>query len=506
MKNKLGIAALVVALSPIVLLFILPFALPLSVITSEKRFNPYLVFIIVFILLAIITLVFSIFALRSKDEKKVFPILAVIIILLPVFAVGAFMYQDYRTAKIISHSETYTNTEYGFKINYNGKWSALATNDKNIQLQLKHSSGCTLSYGRINAEALSSNYDRHLDESTRYFFEKENGNIYLQNNHFRLTSFWQRSQNGEGTKYIGVYINNFPQNDSQNSLVLSKDGLAIDSDCIKDFMELLFSGISLRDPLYSITPDSNGSIQTAVSFNSVGMDPQWEKTKTVLVFKDQSGNEQVLAYLDLNNNSNLQMQLVGNKLYFVGLNGQLSSFDILSKHIENISLPGVQLAQNSTLPNTIVNNFFIYKDVLYYLSGENCNYYMAKCDLTLYQYNLFSKQSKVLAKNIDSPDIMGYDPILNKLYLRWTFGDAGAYLVSVKEYDFGTNQINLVAKVSHGQEEFTNSPDDQKIRAVYEQLKDQLGMLSSIAIRGGQVVKNQTSFSNEYTGIRYVQN
>src|SRR3989338_6534002 len=507
MKNKLGITALAIALFPIVLFFVLPLTSPLSA-TDSVEISTYLVFIILFIFLAVTTFVLSTFALRRENEKKVFPILAIIMILLPIIAVGTFMYQDYRTAKIVSHWETYTNNEYGFKINYNGKWSAINTSDKNMPLQLKHSSGCMLSYGKLDTEALSSNYDYHLDESTRDFFEKETKDIYLSDSYFRITSFWQRNQNGGGTKNIGVYINHFPQKDSQNSLVLHENGLAIDGDCTNDFLALLTSGINLSSSLYSITPESNGLIQTEVIFNSVGFsgDPQWAKTKTVLIFKDQGGDKEVMAYLDLYSNSEPQMQLVGNKAYFVDLYGQLSSIDLLSKQIESIDLPGVRRAQKSTLPDDVINDFFIYKDILYYLSGENCNYYMADCRLTLWQYDLVSKQGKILAENIDFPSIVGYDPALNKLYMRWTFGDAGAYAIKIKEYDFKNGQVRLVAAISHGQEDFINTPDDQKIEALYERLKNQLGRLSGITVAKGQVVKNQTISSNEYVGIRYIQN
>ena len=506
MKNKLGIIALVIALLPIVLFFILPFVFPLSPTVPVKS-STYLVFIAFFILLLVSVFVLSIFALRRESERRIFPILALAIILLPVLVVGVFIYQDYRTSKIVSHRETYTDSEYGFKINYNGKWSAIATTDKNINLQLKHSSGCILSYGKIDTEALSSKYNSYqFNEITRDFWEKETKDIYLQSSHFKIISFWQRNQNGGGTKYIGVYVNHFPQTDSQNSLVLYSNGSTIDNDCVNDFLTLLTSGISLRDSLYIISPSSNGTIERNVSFNSVGMDPQWENTKTVLVFRDRNGNEQVLAYLDLYSNSAPQMQLAGNKIYFVGLRGQLSSIDLLSKQIEDINLPEVGLAQKAPLPNNVVNDFFIYKNNLYYLFGENCNYYMAKCNLTLQQYDLASEQSKMLAKNIDSLSIVGYDPVLNKLYMRWAFGDAGFASQSITEYDFNTNEVNLVATANYSMDGSSNPTEDQKIKIVENSLKGQLNRINEIIVNNGQIIKNQTLFSDHYPSIRYIQN
>jgi hypothetical protein len=194
------------------------------------------------------------------------------------------------------------------------------------------------------------------------------------------------------------------------------------------------------------------------------------------------------------------MQLVKNVIYFINSTGQISLIDLLSKKIENLNFPDIQ--------KNIVNDFFIYGDVLYYLSGGNCNYYMAKCNLTLRQYNLVSKQDKVLANNITFPKIMGYDAPLNKLYMKSTFGDAGIYAQSIEEYDFVTGKINPVAATSYdGENNMPHNPDeDKKIKDIENRLNGQLDRIDEITIENGKIIKDQKVSGSNFDGIRYVKN
>lgn len=258
---------------------------------------------------------------------------------------------------------------------------------------------------------------------------------------------------------------------------------AISDECISDFLSLLDNSIDLSGPLYTLSSNSNGTIKSATSFNSIGADPQWQNTKTALVFKSQN-NEQVMSYLDPNlYSSQLQAQLVGNKIYFVNSVGQFSSIDLLSKQIVTINLPDVQVVQGYSPAH--INDFFIYGNILYYLSGENCNEYRGVCNLTLHQYNLSSKQDKILTQGVSSPTIMGIDTDSNKLYLRQTFGDAGCVSQTIQEYDFATNKVTTTIKTGHCDGDPTNTPEDQKAKIIENQLRGQLDRLSEITVTNG---------------------
>jgi len=83
MKNKFGIILLAVSCIFVVLSFVLPFVVPINVIKIINHFNSYTFSTILILLPAIIVAVFSWFIFFRKKENKIFPILAMIIILLP---------------------------------------------------------------------------------------------------------------------------------------------------------------------------------------------------------------------------------------------------------------------------------------------------------------------------------------------------------------------------------------------------------------------------------------
>lgn len=396
--------------------------------------------------------------------------------------------------------KTYTNSQYGFKINFSDNWAEIPTNDNKLKINARHSSGCTLSYGDIDTKALGAKYFvRYFDEVWRIFYEGISKNFYIGNNHLKLTSLSQRYQNGGVAKYSAVYIDNFPEG-STDALVLQPTQGSLSDKCITDFLDLVTNKIEFNDSLYSINQTSTGVIERDVSFNSVGLNPEWDKTKTVLVFKNQNGNEKVLAYIDLYNNSSPQMQLSGNKIYFVNLNGGLSLIDLKSKQIQDVNLLGI----SNNRKGDIINDFLLYDDNLYYLTGKNCNYYMAECNLTLYRYNSISQENVLVAKNITDSHIMGYNATLNKLYFSFIFADAGGCVMSIAEYDLTTKKMDVVASGSCGGDGATDY--DKKIKQIEQSLSGQINNIAGVTITTGDVNKNQ-SFSKglNYDVIRYVQ-
>lgn len=404
-----------------------------------------------------------------------------------------------------SGEKAFSDPSFEWRMAYPSQWSR--GQSPNAQFQLTHSSGCTLTWGTVDTEVLSSEYTQRFD-GVGTFYEEHTKDIYIDTRHFEMTSLEQRSQATGAVKTVAVFINNFPQPDSPYNLVLYANQSAISSSCISDFLALL-KNIDLKGDLYTINPASNGTIEVAVSSDSVGGDPQWEKSRTVLIFKDQGGDEQVMTYLDLDNPTP-QMQLVADTLYFVKSSGQFGMINLVSKQIHLFDLPGIQPADSNTAPQ--LNAFFVYGENLFYLAGENCLDYLAKCDLSLRAYNLAnnSHEYNPLVTGVASRQIMGYDSVSKKLYLKYSDGDAGCSWRRIQEFDFATKTLTDAARISicSGDEgEATTTGDtvsQQKAKAIDILLDSQMRYIGSISVKDGKIAGLQTASSTWMSAIRYV--
>jgi hypothetical protein len=99
-------------------------------------------------------------------------------------------------------------------------------------------------------------------------------------------------------------------------------------------------------------------------------------------------------------------------------------------------LPGI-----STSTNTLVNDFYIKGDKLWFLSGqEGCNEYKATCDLDVFEMPAAGGTPKFLGRvHLETGFIVGFDETNQKLYVMSAFGDAGAYSYTIFEYDYATS-------------------------------------------------------------------
>lgn len=460
----------------------------------------------------------------QKSPAKTMGILVLILILLLVGGYYALKVtsKDKQASDVAETPGQFVDEEYGTKIAYDTKAWKLVKDDTQ-RLQLEHVTGsCQISYGLVDMEPVfsaygelrdtDSTYSSRFDEASKIFFEREIQNIYIDTSNFKMTYLQQRPQNGDPTNIIAAYIPHFPSQESSYSLLLHQNQKPITQDCVKDFIHML-SGIDLKADLYSLTANSEGYLTVKLNDRRIGWTEGFSDQSAVVVFTDMEDKKTVLANLD---SVVLSMQLAGGKLYFINNKGLLSAIDLQTKQVETIPLPAISPAEDAS--RSMLNTFFIYGNRLFYLTGKNCNEYMARCDLVLHEFNLDTKQDSELADQVSSRDILGLDTSLNVLQLRHSEGDAGCSWRSYEEYNFNTKVLQKTGNYSYCLEESddgtykdTNTEASvqaqQKIRDLENRLKGQLEYLSTIQVKNGVVLKNQTDTANSAYdfAIRHVQ-
>lgn len=131
--------------------------------------------------------------------------------------------------------------------------------------------------------------------------------------------------------------------------------------------------------------------------------------------------------------------VVGQKIYFVNPNGQLSVFNIQKNSVQNIPLGDLALTDGNGAPQ--IMDYFVTDNIIYFLYGKNCNTYKSRCDLSILSYDLNSGTVKKILKNISARDILGYDKNKRELYLRYSEGGAGCFWGTIYVLNLGTLAI-----------------------------------------------------------------
>ncbi|MES2436539.1 MAG: hypothetical protein V4519_00850 [Patescibacteria group bacterium] len=392
----------------------------------------------------------------------------------------------------------YKNTEYNFTVNYPAQWM-LSGED---QFALEHKSGCIVAMNKLDTKALQEKYSGGLDISAETFYENDSRDVYIDNSHFTLTSYQERPQDSKSEIAImGAYIEHFPTATSSNVLsVKGKDGNSLNPECITDFLSLIKSGINLSGEPYTIVYTSQGTITLRTSSYVLGSNPNWENTRGVLVFTDTKKKETVLSYVDLYS-YDPQSQLVGDEFYFINTTGMLSSFNLLTKELRTLSLAGVTSVEYFTSPR--LNDFFVYKDTVFYLAGDNCNEYRAQCNLDLYAYSLTTEQVKLLTSGVAARKILGFDTASQKIYMEYRDGDAGCMWQSI--YSFSLELAQLQRDVDYGYCEGDSENTDalKKVADITTTLQDQLRYLKNILVKDGEILPGSYVNTGTYGAIRY---
>ncbi len=121
------------------------------------------------------------------------------------------------------------------------------------------------------------------------------------------------------------------------------------------------------------------------------------------------------------------------KIYFIDRLGALNVFDPVTDEVNTLSLGNLVLLDtgDGKIENTAgipkINDFFVENKDIYFLYGNNCNNYLAKCNVELMKYNMDNFSLNSIISNIDARDIVGFDEMQNNIYLRWAEGDAGCF-------------------------------------------------------------------------------
>jgi hypothetical protein len=438
-----------------------------------------------------------------------------------LIAVGVFLYvfinaRPHGTEEIPpvalpeSSYDIYTNSDYGFSIKYGAKWKekTLGAHDgvTDPRMELQHVSGCSLVLGTVDEGRLMSGYPiteySRFDEDNKIFYEKPVKDVYIDTSHFTLIELHQRTQNDNKVHYDALYVPDFPHQESETALVLTAGIKGLSEECMHDYFALIKKGIDLKGELYTLSPTSNGTIVLNTNNTYFGGSTQWDQTNMAFVFKDtdQKNAETVMTYID-QVIYGPEIQLVGNSIYFVSPHNGLQVLDLVTKDIKRIPL--LDGVSGQLLIPEKINEFFVYEQQLYYLSGENCNEYLARCNLELHEFNLLTKEDFTLATQVISREIIGYDKELQKLYLKYQDGDAGCSWHTLQEYDFVSHLFKKTASASHCDDEEL-SEDMAYIEEIEANLKNQNIHIKSIAIKNGKVATYQPD-TDRYDGIRLIK-
>lgn len=115
-------------------------------------------------------------------------------------------------------------------------------------------------------------------------------------------------------------------------------------------------------------------------------------------------------------------------MYFADSIGKLSTYNISQNKVSRFDINGIESVEPDKAPNIV--DFFLNKENIYILYGNNCNEYRAKCDLELITYNTVTNDTKILASHIELREIKGIDEKENSIYLEYSNGDAGCFWTS----------------------------------------------------------------------------
>lgn len=253
---------------------------------------------------------------------------------------------------------------------------------------------------------------------------------------------------------------------------------------------LTFQPKTVTNELFILETSSNGEIRLLKNVDKFPNrnQPYEDKTIIAVVFKDQDGNEKVMEYLNLPSNTYGRAQLVGDDVFFLDSTRKVGLINLVSKDKKMFDL------------SVKAQKFFVYGNNLFYLAyTDRTEHNGYRYDL--HQYNLISNQDYILASEFISEEIMGYDPVSNKLYMVYSTGSDVASMVVIEAYDFANKVFTEVANY-FGRDW---PPKDGKIKEIETLLKDQMRYIEYISIENGKVADVQPVQTLKYqnASIRY---
>lgn len=266
---------------------------------------------------------------------------------------------------------------------------------------------------------------------------------------------------GNGLNYIGVFV------------LYNKDRNAVSDDCNNAVSAML----STVEPYF---------VTKTIDYGTKGdlfIDNYYRPRS---IFYTDGTSSPIKLVRSVTIDDTVQPIIYGNLLYF-RQDGVLKTLNVFEGTIAEV--PGLVTSTSS-----VIDDFYIYSNKMFYLVGNaNCNDYLASCGLSLYEYDIQNRSSKLLANNIYSRDIAGFDPFSNRLFMYWSDGDGPCFWVQYQYFDL--NLATTTGKVNAGSCDDNDAVEQNKLKQ-FDMLVSSFGNQSTsteyISIDSGHIIPPRT--------------
>ncbi len=352
------------------------------------------------------------------------------------FGCDCFVYQYYHSF------ETYKNIEEGITLYYPKLWHLAAHRPLEIIAEQKLSlerdgATCYLSYGRVDGAVIL----KTMDPVSSSFVTADGKQLQQMSVGFSRALTDEEKAAGYTDKKL-IAIPHFPYQNSEFGLLLTSfENQPLAEACEKELEEIVRS-VTIEYPPVKLTKDSVGEIfihDVPVWYKSSEDAPNLNAN---LLFEDHKTKRKMsLGSGSLSNLTRMENPFVAGDLLYYMDQGRVKVFDVFGSTVETIPL-----AYTEDFP---VHSFFVEGDWMYYLSGKFCNEYMAQCNLSLYRFNLATKQTEDLADGLSTREIVGFNSAKNVLYSSYTMADAGCTARTYEAYNLNSKRVTKVGEYSH---------------------------------------------------------
>ena len=275
-------------------------------------------------------------------------------------------------------------------------------------------------------------------------------------------------------------------------LFMPGDGI-VPERCDEDFVSML-SSLTRHYDSATVTSSSQGDLFIKTEYNN-------GKIISRLLFKDID-TKIAKGVKEFENGSSFTVY--DNKLFYINSNGLIFSLDPISKQEEKVfDLP----SSNQLMTDNKINDFYIYKNRLFYLYGPPCLDYLAKCNLQLYEYDMTAKKSSFLAGDLVDRSILAYDKKENRLHLMYGDGDGGCGWWHNHVYDFSIGKVVELDKGSSCDDDPDSPVHELLINKIRNLQNTQMKNLEWLHISGNNLLLPQSEIppSNEsLSSFRYI--
>ncbi|MEK7585233.1 MAG: hypothetical protein AAB455_01850 [Patescibacteria group bacterium] len=144
-----------------------------------------------------------------------------------------------------------------------------------------------------------------------------------------------------------------------------------------------------------------------------------------------------------------RLQFSNNKIFFISPAGELKNFDLESKQISTVPIPGIVPTDKYLNPNSVVD-MMVKGDLIAYQKGE-CEESLTQC--SFHEFDLKKQTDRVIFDDIaekiksrlfNGLRLIDYDPAKNHARISQAGGDAGWSYQSIYDLSLSTGQVSLI--------------------------------------------------------------